>query len=270
MAPVIVMIHGMWCGAWVWDRWRGLLTARGFAVQTPTLRHHGQPPGEPADPRLGTTSLRDYADDLVELVATLPEPPIVIGHSLGGLLAQMLAARGLLRAAALLMPAAPAGISSLRPSVLRAFGSVYRTWGFWHRALRPTFDEAAYAILNALPEPEQRAIWRRFVPESGRVISEIGFWPLDPRRAAVVDVSRVRCPLLVVAGGRDRITPAAIVRKVAARYGATASCHVFPQQAHWIAGGDGWREVTDHVTGWLDRFRGRAAEEGGHGRAAMW
>ncbi len=252
MPPPIVMIHGMWCGPWVWDRWREDFAARGYTVEVPALRHHDHPAAEPADPGLGTTSVLDYADDLASLITGLPGAPVVIAHSLGGLLAQMLAARGLVRAAVLLMPAAPAGISSLRPSVLRAFASVYRTPFFWRRAVRPTLAEAAYAILNALPPAEQRATWMRFVPESGRVIAEIGLWPLDRGRAAAVEAMEVRCPVLVVAGGRDRITPAAIVRQVARRYGTDASFHEFPEQAHWIAGTVAWQPIADLVARWVD------------------
>jgi len=81
------MIHGAFCGGWVFDGWRTSFEARGYRVETPTLRHHdcGRDPPE----SLGTTSLLDYVADLEELISSLAEPPILLGHSMGGLLAQV-------------------------------------------------------------------------------------------------------------------------------------------------------------------------------------
>ncbi|MCP5370439.1 MAG: alpha/beta hydrolase [Hyphomicrobiales bacterium] len=247
--PVIVMVHGMWGNAMAWDNYRPFFEDRGYRVLTPSLRHHGQP-GDTPDPALATTSLLDYADDLQALIAGLEEKPVVMGHSMGGLIAQMLAARGLARAAVFLTPAAPAGIIALTPTVIRTFWRIMRTWGFWHMVTFPTLKEASYAVYNLLPPLEQQAEYAKLVPESGRATFEIGFWTLDRRRAARVDAAAVICPVLTVGAARDRITPARVVQKVAARYPAGTYIE-FPDHAHWVLGEHGWQDVAAFCAEWL-------------------
>ncbi len=251
MRGTIFMIHGMYCRSWVWERYVPFFEERGWRCVTTTLRHHDVEPGDPPPPELATTSLLDYADDLEEEIRSIGEKPVVLVHSMGGLLAQILARRGLARAAVLLTPAAPAGVLGLTPSVVKCFLGVLTTWAFWRKSFRPSFEGAVYAFLEGFPEAERKPIWERLVHESGRAIFEIGLWPLDRRHAAGVDPSAVKCPLLVVAGGKDRATPASVVRKVAKRYGDAATYREFPDQAHWVLSQPGWEEVAGFVDGEL-------------------
>ncbi len=108
------------------------------------------------DACLGTTSLLDYAEVLDGEIKQLRDKPIVMGHSMGGLLAQMLGARGLAEALVLLTPASPAGIVAITPSVIRSFWSIQTKWGWWRKPTRQTFAEAAYSLLHLLPETEQK------------------------------------------------------------------------------------------------------------------
>ena len=119
--------------------------------------------------------------------------------------------------------------------------------------MRQTFNEAVYALLQLLPVEEQKKIFDRFVYESGRAAYEIGFWFLDRKGATRVDEARVTCPVLVVAGGQDRITPASVVRKVAAKYRTVSTYKEFPNHAHWVIGEPRWQEVAEYVSDWLDR-----------------
>ena len=95
MSETVFMIHGMWGGSWYWQNYKNHLEARGYRCITSTLRYHDVSPKDAPHPQLGTTSLLDYADDLEKEIRALGVKPIIIGHSMGGLLAQMLAARGL-------------------------------------------------------------------------------------------------------------------------------------------------------------------------------
>lgn len=253
---IIMIIHGMWANGAYSQNYRNYFEERGYRCITPTLRHHDMPPGGPPDPRLGRTSVLDYVADLEAQIRNLDSPPFLVGHSMGGLLTQMLAERGLARAVILLTPASPAGILSLRISVLRSFLSCFFRWGAWRKPIRQTFGEWRYSMYHLLPAEQQRAMYEEAGYESGRAACEIGFWLLDPRRASRVDERRVNCPMLVVGAKEDRITPVAVVRKVAGKYGAVAAYKEFPGHAHAVMHEAGWEEIARYCADWLARLEG--------------
>ena len=255
MRPTLFMIHGMWGGPWCWDNFRSFFEAQGYHCVAATLPFHDVDPRKAPDPRLGTASLLDYADALEQQIRNLGTTPVLMGHSMGGLLAQMLGSRGPAEALVLLAPASPAGIVAVRPSVLRAFWSTLTTWGFWRRPIRQTFDEAAYSALHLVPEQDRRRIHDRFGWESGRVAFEMGEWMFDARRASRVDQKRVTCPVLIIAGTDDRMTPPGVVRRVAAKYRAVATYREFAGHAHWLVGEPGWEEIAAYVDTWLGSLR---------------
>jgi pimeloyl-ACP methyl ester carboxylesterase len=262
MSKTLFMIHGMWGSGAYWAKYRRFLEAEGYRCIAATLPYHDGEPNAVPDPRLGNASLLDYASALEREIEGLGERPIILGHSMGGLLAQMLAARGFARAAVLLTPASPAGILALRPSVVRSFWSVQTRWRFWQRPMRQTFNEAVYSMLHRVPQHERRGIYDRFVHESGRAACEIGYWFLDPRRAASVDESKVTCPVLVVGAAEDRIVPAAVVRRVAHKYRAVATYREFERHAHWVVGEPGWQEIAEYVARWLRQAVGSQPSPG--------
>ena len=250
VADTIFMIHGMWGGSWYWEKFRSVFEAKGYRCVAVTLPYHDMDPGGIPDPRLGTTGLLDYAESLEREIGKLGAKPILMGHSMGGLLAQILGARSLAKALVLLTPASPSGIIALTPSVIKSFWSIMSTWGFWRKPMRQTFSEAVYSMLHLLPEKEQKETYGKFVYESGRAAFEIGYWLFDSGNASKVDESKVTCPVLVVAGAEDRITPASVVRRVAGKY-RDATYKEFENHAHWIMAEPGWQEVAEYIGGWL-------------------
>jgi non-heme chloroperoxidase len=249
MTDTLYMIHGMWGSGAYWSNYRSYFEAQGYRVLTPTLRHHGGRFEDPPPPALGNTSLLDYAADLEGEIRTLDRKPILMGHSMGGLLAQMLASRGLAKAVVLLTPASPRGINALRVSVVRSFLSAQMRWAYWRKPHRQTFGEAAYSMLQLLSPEEQQRVYRTFCYESGRAAFEIGMWLMDARRASEVDASRVTCPVLTIAGREDRITPASVVRHVARKYGSEYL--ELAHHAHWVVGEPGWQDVAGAAAVWL-------------------
>jgi pimeloyl-ACP methyl ester carboxylesterase len=254
----IVLIHGMWCGPEHWERLRAFLEQRGWRVIAPALRHHRALPPPAA---LGTTSLLDYAADLEEEIRALGGRPILVGHSMGGLLAQILAARGCCSAAVLLSPAAPWGVFPLRVSVVRSFLSLLLRWRFWRRPHLLTSGEADYALLHRLEPSERRRVCATLRPESGRAIAEIGLWWFDPRRAGEVDAARIRCPVLIVQGAEDRIVPAPVTRRVARRY--RAEYRELDGHAHWLVEEPGWEGVFEGIERWIEATALPAERAGG-------
>jgi len=244
--PPVLMIHGGFCGPWAWNEFADRFRAAGYDVTAPALRYH-----DGAKPALATTSLLDYAADLEKRIAEMASPPILIGHSMGGLLAQMLAARRKVAAAILLAPTAPWGVP---PSTLFEIGtaqSLMLRVGFWSMILEPDFNAAAAHSLDRIPEARRQQILDKFCPESGRAIFEALHWGLDMRRASEVDIRKVTCPLLFLTGSGDRISPPGTVQRTAALYDKRAAFEVVPDMSHWLIGEPGWEAVCDRTLAWL-------------------
>ncbi len=241
-APVgrLLLVHGMWGGSWCWGAWLPRLAAAGWDTWAVNLRaHHGSHPGLPVD-GLGVEA---YVEDVTRCVAELGEAA-VIGHSLGGLVALKAAEQVRLRAAVLLTSAPPRGILAVRGPVLarlpRYLGPLLTGRGFL-----PTAADARAFLFNALPPDLARDAHARLVPESGRVAREVALGRV------AVDPARLGCPLLVVAGRRDAITPAAVGRRIAARYGA--EYRELPAHAHMPMLEPGGEAVALELAAWLGR-----------------
>lgn len=222
MSNTIFMIHGMMGGAWCWDNYKAFFAEKGYHCVTPVLRYHDMQSNEAPDPRLATTGLLDYAADLEREIKNLGTTPILMGHSMGGLLAQILGSRGLAKSIILLAPAAPAGIWALNFSVIKSFLGILKRLNFWKKSFRISFPGAVYAMMHLVPINERKQLYNKLVYESGLAAFQIGFWFIDPSKSAKVCENNIQCPVLVIAGKEDRITPAPIVKKVADKYKAVS------------------------------------------------
>lgn len=252
MSKTIFMIHGMWGGPWYWQNFISSFEKREYRCVATTLRHHNVSPQDPPPEELGTTSILDYAADLEKEIKNLDEKPIIMGHSMGGLLGQILANRQLAQKLVLLAPASPAGILALKPSVIKSFSDVLMRPGFWKNPHRLSFEKAVYSMLHLLPHAEQEEVYSRFVYESGRAAFEIGFWLFDKNRATAVIGQQVKCPVLVLAGSEDRITPASVIKKVAQKYAPRSTYKEFPGHAHWLPDEPGWEDIAEYILKWLE------------------
>lgn len=252
MSKTMVLIHGMMGAAWCWDNYKPFFETRGYRCVVPVLRYHDMDPREQPDPRLGTTGLLDYAADLEAEIRKLDEKPILVGHSMGGLLAQMLGARGLASALVLLTPAAPHGIFMLHYSVVKSFSGLLKRWKSWARPFRVTYTQAGYSIFHRLPEPERERLYNKLVYESGRAAFQIGMWFLDSAGTTKVDERKINCPVLVIGAGMDRVTPASTVRRVAAKYDKVSTYREYRDFSHWVIGDPGWEEIAAGVCDWLE------------------
>lgn len=253
MSKTIVMIHGMWGSGDIWDGYKDYFEAQGYKVIAPTLRLHGENYLTVAPQALGTVSILDYAADLEKVIRALDEKPIIMGHSMGGLIAQILASRGLAEKLVLLTSAPPAGVMALRPSSTRTFLSVLSAWGFWKKPMRLTFEEAKYGILGLLSPAQQAAEYAKYSFESGQAAFEIAFWPLDANKATYVDSKAITCPILIVAGGKDKIVPASVVKNIAKKYKkhTDVTFKLYKGFAHAVHQQKGWQEIAGFVADWI-------------------
>lgn len=241
--PPLLLVHGFAGGAWYWEPWQRHLALRGRATAAVELR--GRPGSRPvAD--LGKVTLADYVDDVREAARLLGRPPVV-GHSMGGILAQKLAEAGETPALALLCSMPPRGIPFARPGLMlrqaRHLGAMVGG-----RPLVAGPGEMEWIVLNRMPESERPALARRFQAESGTVARELSLGGLR------VDASRVRCPVLVVSAEHDRFFSPRVARRIAARYGVQP--RHYAGHAHFLVMEPGWERIAEEVGEWVGEVDG--------------
>lgn len=252
MSKSIVLIHGAFAGPWCLDTYKTFFEERGWICHAPALRYHGGDPKADPDPAFADTSILDYTQDIADLVKELDEPPVLLGHAVGGLVSQQVAAMGLASGVVLINPNAAWGMlpeTDDERAVARAFMEL---GPFWQQPMRVEFDLIAPYAFNKLDEATQRAVYDRLGPESGRVMFEMFFWMFDDRRAIAVDFEKVACPVLVVSGDEDRAVRHAVGQEIARKYGDRGSFHLARGHAHYLFMEPGWEDVAAMCADWLD------------------
>ncbi|MEE6305557.1 alpha/beta fold hydrolase [Plantactinospora veratri] len=253
----VVLIHGLWLTSRSWEHWADRYRRAGFQVLTPAW------PGMDSDVealRRDSASIAELtSDQIVEhherIIRDLPTPPIIMGHSFGGAFAQMLLDRGLGAAGVAIDSAPVKGVVRLPLSTLRASLPVLRNPANRHRAVPLSLDEFHYAFTNTMSRAEAEEVYRRYhVPAAGGVLFEAALANLNPRAAMRVDFGNERrAPLLLIAGGADRVVPPSITKATAGRYRkstAVTGYKEFPGRPHYTVGQPGWEEVADYALNW--------------------
>jgi pimeloyl-ACP methyl ester carboxylesterase len=193
-------------------------------------------------------------------VRTLDEPPILIGHSFGGLFVQLLLDRGLGSAGIAIDSAAPKGVFALGPTALLSLGRILLIPFGWRKVVRWSYREYRYAFVHTMSADEQRAIWdRQIVPDSGRPFFEAGFSFLDRNSPTRLDFANPdRAPLLFISGDADRAMPPAVVRRMYRAHRASPArtdLRSFPGRTHWLIAQHGWEEVAQTCNEWIGSLR---------------
>src|SRR5450759_1502879 len=215
MAPHVIFIHGMYLNGQSWKPWVERFTSAGFSCSTPSWPYHDGDPRilrSEVDPDLGALTFGALTEHLKALIDALPERPLLVGHSIGGLLVQRLVNDGFARAGVSITSAPPQGVVSFSPHFLRAnFPHVNPLAG--NKPVFMTPERFHYAFANTLGRPASVYVVDRFVvPESRNVPrSTLG-------RSARIDFTASRAPLLFLTGDQDHLTPLAMVRRNAQKY----------------------------------------------------
>jgi pimeloyl-ACP methyl ester carboxylesterase len=237
-SPPLLFVHGYFGRGLAFEPLMSDLAHRGYSCWAPDLRGHGE---TPTDIPLGKVSVQDYADDIARVARQLGSP-VIIGHSMGGLIAQLVAARGLARALVLLAPAPPRGIPVL--SLRLAIAQVrYMPSILLSRVVCPGRADLKALVVNRVPEHEQDVVLDMLVPDSGRAGCEMSILGVPvPREAITV-------PVLVISGDQDRFIPLSRSRLVAERYGA--DLHVAPGRGHMLIIEPGFEQLSERIDQWL-------------------
>ncbi|HEY0707483.1 MAG TPA: alpha/beta hydrolase [Polyangia bacterium] len=251
----VMFVHGAWVGPRCWDRWRQRFSARGISSIAPPWPLQDRPYGELREspyPALADIGVNEIVEHYAKLASTLPQAPLLIGHSFGGLIVQLLLARGIGTAAVAVDPAPPRGVFPTPRALLTAW-PILSTWRGWKRVFRMTYEEFVAGFVHKLPEADRRRVYEEeTLPTPGRPYFQAAFAPFH--RATALDFDKSdRAPLLILAGGADRTAPPAMVRANFRAYRkskAVTAFHQFPNRSHWIIAEPGWEEVADFSLSW--------------------
>lgn len=245
----IVLIHGTWCDGTVWGEFVDELEKLGLNVYTPTLRYHDLP-YEEVEKKVAEVSLDDFTDDIVELIETLDEAPIVLGHSLGGLLAQKVAMRTKTKGLILMGTAPAAGIYAFYPSMVICFYKHFLRPGFWKKSM-PPYKHAFYDYcMNNQDEADKEREFSKLVPESGFTYFQMALPFLDKQKGAYIDFDKVGEPVLVITGSEDKMVHPNIARATAKRY-KNATLNVIEGSDHMYEAPKYRDKTVDVIKQWL-------------------
>src|SRR3954454_9495208 len=257
----VVFIHGLWLLPSSWDRWATVFEEAGLTALTP---------GWPDDPEtveeanahpevFAGKSVGDVADHYDAIIRRLERKPAVIGHSFGGLLAQIIADRGLSLASVAIDPAPFRGVLPLPISALRAGSPVLGNPANRNRAVPLTYDQFRYSFANAVPEDEAKTLYETYpVPAPGKPLFQAATANLNPWTEAKVDTkSSGRGPLLIISGEQDHTVPTAIAKASFNRQkrndGVTEFAEI-PGRGHALTIDSGWHDVADRPLEFVRRF----------------
>src|SRR3954447_20142985 len=257
----VVFIHGLWLLPSSWDRWVELFEDAGYAALTPSWPDDPETvPEARAHPEvLAGKTLGQVADHTAELIAALQKEPAVMGHSTGGLLAQIIADRGLSAATVAIDPGPFRGVLPLPVSSLRSAAPVLANPRNRNRAVTLTLQQFKYGWANALSDDEAEKLYESYhVAGPGVALMQMANANLNPRSQAKLDPADPdRGPLLIIDGEKDHTAPWAIANasyKRQRRNTAVTEITQMPNRGHSLTIDSGWREVAETALAFVRRF----------------
>ncbi|PCJ79678.1 MAG: alpha/beta hydrolase [Flavobacteriales bacterium] len=250
-SKTIVFIHGLFMNAKSWDSWKTYFEKKGYNCIVPEYPFHK---GEPAELRnnipegLGNLTLTEVANFYTDIITKLDEKPMLIGHSIGGLIVQILVNRDLAAKGVSIDPAPPKGVFSFKWSFLKSnLATINPLKG--SKACLPSVKWFQYAFCNTMTMEETEKIYDEFVvPESRNVPRE------STKNAGKIDFKKAHVPLLIIAGEKDNIIPSSLNKKNAKKYkhtGSVVDFKEFKDRTHILCIQQEWEEMADYIDNWI-------------------
>jgi pimeloyl-ACP methyl ester carboxylesterase len=269
-----MFVHGAWLSSQSWETFAGYFRDKGYDVSAPEwLRKEGDiaqlRESTDAIEGLGLTEVVDHYE---QQIRALDQEPILIGHSFGGLIVELLLDRGLGRAGVAMSPAPPKGILVLPFSSLKAASPALAHPSRWHGVVPLTLEEFTYGFVNTFtPENARAAYEKYYVPETGQIFYEAGFanFHLHPP-TEVHFKNEHRAPLLIVGATEDKTVPASLSKKQYSKYeksDAQTDYLEFEGRPHLMMVADGWEEISAAIESWIAGVPERAAASVGEASA---
>jgi pimeloyl-ACP methyl ester carboxylesterase len=256
----VVFIHGLWLHSSSWQPWIDLFAQQGYAPVAPPWPAEAE---DVAGTRESPDAMADVGIDAVTqhyaaIIDGLPRPPVLIGHSFGGMIAEKLLGQGAGAAAVAIDAAQIKGVLPLPLSALRSTLPVFKNPANRHRVVSLTAHQFRYSFGNAIPAEESDGLFDRWsIPSPGRPLFEAATANFSRHSPAAVDTANeARGPLLLVMGGQDHTVPEVITTSTLKQYrhsSAVTDIVEFPDRGHSLTVDDGWRDVADACLTWLDK-----------------
>jgi pimeloyl-ACP methyl ester carboxylesterase len=241
-----------------WEHWIPFFASHGYTAIAPSWPGYGdRTPAEiRADPKaLRGLTIHAIIEHYVKIIESLPSPPIIMGHSFGGLFTQILLSKGYGVAGVGISPAQPSGVVILKPSTIKATFGILGNPFTYNKAVPFTESQFHYAFGNALDKKESKALWERYsVPAAAHVLWQGALGLLGGGDGAVDWKKADRAPLLLVAGANDHVVPREVVEAEKKKYvgKAVVELKVFEGRTHGIVNQDGWEEVAGFALEWVE------------------
>jgi pimeloyl-ACP methyl ester carboxylesterase len=254
----VVFIHGLWIHASAWQPWMEFFNQQGYKTLNPPW------PGDSltvtecrANPQaIANRGVTEVADSYARVITSLSEPPIVIGHSFGGLLTQVLLGRGIAAAGIAIDPAPIKGVWQLPLSALKASFPVLGNPFNLTKAISLTFEQFRYGFGNAVPEREARELYERWtIPAPARPLFQAAMATFAGSETKVNTANATRGPLLITGGEKDNIAPPILGRASLKKYNSSVITEfkLFEGRGHSLVADHGWSEIAAYCFSWLNK-----------------
>lgn len=254
MSKTFMLIHGAWVTTKCWDNIRSFLEKQEHHVIVPAWPYMDRPVEElraNPDHRIAALTIKDLVDHFDNIIRTLPEKPVLVGHSFGGLIVQMLLDRGLGAAGVAIDAGPPRGVLPSPRAILSAL-PVLTTWRGWGKILTMPPKSFSATFANSLPEAEIPEVYKQqIVPAPGRIYFQAAIGIGN----GVTFNSKIRPPLLLLAGLEDRTSTPSMVRamyKKHSRASTRTAYKEFTGASHWLIADAGWQGVAEAIAAWSD------------------
>lgn len=253
----IVFVTGAFVTNACWDEWRTYFENKGYSTVAPPWPYKNGTAEElrnrqPDDVDLALLTLDEVINSYADVIKSFPEKPIVIGHSLGGLMTQIIVNRGLAAAGVAIHPVPPLGVFPYEFSFLKGGWKSLGLFTSIKKTYLMSFKDWQYAFVNGMPLEEQKAAYEQFTIPESKTVARGGL-----SKAAKVDFKKSHSPLLITSGEKDHIIPAHLNRRNYDAYkknGSIIEYKEIPGRNHFVLGQPGWQGDADFVYNWLQKL----------------